>query len=299
MTKKTDVSNVKACKLCNCQHINIFKHTAKCTNCGALMYYPYPEDSSLEIDESIETIQKHKKNWFEWYRLAAKLNHLNFSNMFLFSITNPDKIFLYPIKILDYGGGGGQFAFICKSILPLSEVYIVDIDNHALLDQYKGLNKQIKWQDFEEETTLFDFIFLNDVFEHVNNPIHTLESLSKKLNKNGKIFIDTPKQFWLYPFLKLIYKPLYVKLLKATVSTAHLQIWTKKSFLHVIDTAGFKTEKYVELNEFTMKAEYYLKNMGISNKLILSLGNLFYNIAKPIVKNKIQCLLVKKEEANL
>lgn len=71
------------------EHIVLFNHTAKCKNCGALLYYPYPEDASLEIDESIETIQKHKKSWFEWYRLAAKLNHINFSNMFLFTIANP------------------------------------------------------------------------------------------------------------------------------------------------------------------------------------------------------------------
>lgn len=96
----------------------------------------------------------------------------------------------------------------------------------------------------------------------------------------GRYLFIPQNNFGYILFLKFIYKPLYVKLLKATVSTAHLQIWTKKSFLHVIDSAGFKVEKYVELNEFTMKAEYYLKNMGINNKLILLLGNLFYDIAK-------------------
>jgi len=283
-----------ACKLCGFQHITVFIHTARCNNCGALMYYPYPEDNSLETDESLELIPMHKKSWFSWYRLAAKLNHSNFTNMFLFSIENPENIFSDPVKILDYGGGGGQFAFICKSILPLSEVFIVDINDYALIDEYQVLNKQVKWKDFQKNTTTFDYIFLNDVFEHVNDPLHTLETLSKKLTKNGKLFIDTPRQFWLYPFLKFIYRPLYAKLLKGTVSTAHLQIWTKKSFFHMIDKAGFKVEKYVELNEFTMKADFYLRNIGITNKMLLFVGNLFYKMAKQIAKNKIQSLLVKK-----
>lgn len=220
--------DLPTCKLCGFKHITVFIHTARCNNCGALMYYPYLENHSLETDENIESISKHKKRWFSWYQKASRLNHLNFTNMFLFSIENIENIFSEPIKILDYGGGGGQFAFICKSFLPLSEVFFVDINDYALIDEYHVLNKQIKWKDFQKNATTFDYIFLNDVFEHVNDPLHTLDTLSNKLTKNGKLFIDTPKQFWLYPFLKFIYKPLYSKLLKGTVSAAHLQIWTKK-----------------------------------------------------------------------
>lgn len=283
------------CKLCGFKELVIFTHTAKCKSCGALMYYPYPEDESLETNDSHDSISIHKKSFFDWYKLAAKLNHLNFTNMLLFTIKNPENEFSKTLKILDYGGGGGQFAFVCKSILPNSDIYIVDINDYALLDEYRILNKQIKWNEFLLDSNTFDYIFLNDVFEHVNDPIFTLETLLQKLNKNGKIFIDTPKQFWIYPFLNLIYKPLYSKLLNGTVSRAHLQIWTKKSFYHVVEKAGFKVEKYAELNEFTMKADYYLNNMGITNKFLLFFGDLFYNFSKQIAKNKIQSLLVKKQ----
>lgn len=282
------------CKICGFKDLSIFKHTAKCKNCGVLMYYPYLENNLLEVKTDPESITQYKKNWFLWYSKSAKLNHSNFTNMFLFSIENPERIYSDVIKILDYGGGGGQFALICKSFLPLSEVSIVDINDYALLDNYKGLNNQIKWNDFLTDTTKFDFIFLNDVFEHVNDPLLILETLSKKLNEKGKIFIDTPRQFWLYPLLKIIYKPLYAKLLKGTVSTAHLQLWTEKSFLHVIDKAGLKAEKYIEVNEFTMKADHYLRNIGITNKILLYFGHIFYKMSKQTVKNKIMCLLVKK-----
>lgn len=282
------------CKICGYKNLTLYIHTAKCKNCGVLMYYPYPADYSLEAETDAESIAKYKEGWFLWYSKAAKLNHLNFTNMFLFSIENPEHIFSNTIKILDYGGGGGQFALVCKSILPLSEVFIVDINDYALLDEYKVLNNQIKWNDFLKDDTKFDYIFLNDVFEHVNDPLLILETLSKKLTNGGKLFIDTPRQFWLYPLLKFIYKPLYAKLLKGTVSTAHLQIWTGKSFLHVIDKAGFKAQKYVEVNEFTMKPDHYLRNMGITNKVLLYAGHVFYKMSKQFVRNKIMCLLVKK-----
>ena len=79
------------------------------------MYYPYVEDHSLEANEKTESISKYKKSWFSWYQRAARLNHLNFTDMFLFSIENLEKTFSKPIKNFDYGGGG-QFAFICKSL---------------------------------------------------------------------------------------------------------------------------------------------------------------------------------------
>ena len=282
------------CKICGYKHLTVYMHTAKCKNCGVLLYYPYPEDQKLEASTDIESIEQFKIYNFNWYRRSAKLNHSNFTNMFLFSIENSGDIYSNPVKILDYGGGGGQFALICKSFLPLSEVYIVDIYDNALLEAYRGFNNQIKWNNFLKDETKFDYIFLNDVFEHVNDPLLILETLSKKLSKEGKLFIDTPRQFWLYPVLKFIYKPLYDKLLKGTVSTAHLQIWTEKSFSYVIDKAGFKIQKYVEVNEFTMKPDHYLRNMGITNKFLLSAGNLFYKMSKQFVRNKIMCLLVKK-----
>lgn len=287
-------SKKEKCKICGNNKIIIYQHTAKCKNCGVLLYYPYVEDSHLTVNDDKKTKEEHKDKWNEWYRRASRLNHLNFTEMLFFAIENPEIIFNDHIRILDYGGGGGQFAYVFKSVLPKSDVFIVDIDNHSLLNEYQSLNKQINWNDFQSDTTTFNYIFLNDVFEHVNDPEQTLKILLPKLSDGGRLFIDTPRQFWLYPFLRSINKVLYKKLLRGTVSTAHLQIWSKKSFLYVIEKSGFKIQKYVELSEFTMKPDFYLNNMGVTNKIILFIGRLFYKSAKYIAKNKIICVLIKK-----
>jgi 2-polyprenyl-3-methyl-5-hydroxy-6-metoxy-1,4-benzoquinol methylase len=257
-------------------------------DCKVLLYYPYPEKSLAPASHNQKA---HEEYAMSWYKRSARRNHFNFSNMFLFTIENPEEIYLKETNILDFGGGGGQFAMISKSFLPLANVYIADIDDYALLSYYKSMNYQIRWEDFENDATKFEYIFLNDVFEHVDNPNQVLTLLKSKLNFGGKIFIDTPIQFWLYPFLKLFSRKLFKKLMTGTVSKAHLQIWSKKSFYYVANKSGLKVDKFKIVSEFTMPAEHYLRNFGIKNKGLILIGKLFYNFAGFFSKNKIMAVL--------
>ena len=105
------------------------------------------------------------------------------------------------------------------------------------------------------------------------------------------MFIDTPKQFWIYPISKLISKSLYTKVLRGTVSTAHLQIWSRRSFDLAVKESNLKICKYEESSEYTMPAGYYMKNMGINNPILKLAGQLFYGNAKWLARNKIVCVL--------
>lgn len=285
------------CKICGFEDLKFFKHTARCKKCKVLLYYPYPEDdlvrfkkegSASHIDGKGMTIDQ----WKEWYIKSGSLNHFNFTEAVKFSIGK--KITdSKPIKLLDYGGGGGQFALVAKSLIPNSTTYIVDINDSALLPWYASLNNQIKFLDFEQDSTTFDYIFLNDVFEHLTDPVGCLKMLQSKLAKNGKIFIDTPRQFWMYPFFNLFYKKLYTKLLIGTVSTAHLQIWSKKSLFFAINAAELRVEKFKISSEFTMPWNFYLDQMGITNPLLRIGGMLFYKNARWLANNKYFVTLSK------
>ena len=115
--------------------------------------------------------------------------------------------------------------------------------------------------------------------------------MAGKLKSGGKLSIDTPKQFWIYPFTKLVSKSLYTKVLRGTVSTAHLQIWSKKSFELVVKESGLKISKYEESSEYTMPVDFYMKNMRITNPILKLAGQVFYRNAKWLAKNKIVCVL--------
>lgn len=266
----------------------VFAHTATCDNCGVMLYYPYPDDDNQLLSNG------EGKNWprdrvLSWYSKSSFYNHTNFTNMIRFAMDESYKG--KELDILDYGGGGGQFALVCKSHFPASTVYITDISDESLLQEWSAKNIQIPFRSFAKDETKFDFIFLNDVFEHVSDPGFVLKQLAGKLKTGGKLFIDTPKQFWIYPFARLVSKSLYSKVLRGTVSTAHLQIWSKKSFELVVRGSGLKVSKYEESSEYTMPADFYLKNMGITNPILKLAGRVFYGNAKWLAKNKIVCVL--------
>jgi 2-polyprenyl-3-methyl-5-hydroxy-6-metoxy-1,4-benzoquinol methylase len=259
-----------------------------------LLFYPYPSEKLLEISDDELTRKQNADYYFSWYARSGKNNHYNFSKIIEFTIEDLKNEYSRHINILDYGGGGGQFALVIKSLLPRTEVYISDINDYALLREYSDYNKQIKWKEFEKDKTRFDYIFLNDVFEHVHNPILVLETLRDKLNPNGVLFIDTPRQMWLYPVLKLLSNSLYKKLLKGTVSLSHLQIWSEKSFYFVAERSGYKIKKYEHVNEFTMNLDHYLRNFGIKGKLAFIASRLLYKFSSFIFKNKLMAVLEKK-----
>jgi len=224
-----------------------------------------------------------------WYSASSFYNHVNFTNMIRFTMDESCKG--RKLDILDYGGGGGQFALVCKSHFPQASVFITDISDESLLDEWRDSNIQIPFRSFAVDATRFDFIFLNDVFEHVTNPGRVLKQLAGKLKLGGKMFIDTPKQFWIYPFANSVSKRLYAKILRGTVSTYHLQIWSKRSFEQVVRDSGLSIVKYQESSEYTMPADFYLKNMGITNPLLKLAGRMFYANARWLARNKIVCVL--------
>jgi ubiquinone/menaquinone biosynthesis C-methylase UbiE len=275
------------CKICGTSDLTVFAHTAACRSCGVLLYWPYPKSDR-------QLVQAEGKPWptekvVEWYSESSFFNHSNFTNMLRFTMDESFKN--RTLDILDYGGGGGQFALVCRSHFPDSTVYITDISDDSLLEAWKPLNIQIRFKDFANDQRKFDVIFLNDVFEHVSDPLFVLRQLAGKLKSRGRIFIDTPKQFWIYPLARRLSKTLYTKVLRGTVSPAHLQIWSRQSFELVVRESGLLLSRYEESSEYTMPADFYMKNMGIRNPLIRLAGRLFYRNARYLANNKIITVL--------
>ena len=278
------------CKICSGSRLYLFSHTAHCRDCGVLLYYPYPVDDS-EITTPEEIDKKSISNPIAWYAKSSFHNHVNFTNMLRFAMGDEERTKSWDI--LDYGGGGGQFALVCKSHFPMAQVHLTDISDSSLLSEWRPLNHQIPFSDFAGDARRFDFIFMNDVFEHVSDPLFVLRQLAEKLKDGGKIFIDTPRQFWIYPVIRALSRKLYVKLLNGTVSERHLQIWSSASFGKVVRDAGLAVHKFQLASEYTMPADFYLNNMGIRNPVIRFVGKLFYGGAKYLAKNKIVCVLAK------
>jgi 2-polyprenyl-3-methyl-5-hydroxy-6-metoxy-1,4-benzoquinol methylase len=282
---KTD--NAVRCKICRGCKLLVHAHTAKCQDCGVLLFWPYPKTDPQTPNREWTTWRRERV--LRWYTESSFYNHINFTNIVLFVLGESQKG--REFKVLDYGAGGGQFALVCKSLFPQAAVFTTDLSDESLLDEWKPLNSQIPFRLFADDPTQYDAIFLNDVLEHVSDPSDVLRQLKGKLNTNGVIFVDTPKQFWLYPVIRFLSKTLYTKLLWATVHESHLQLWTKRSFMHALQHAGLRPRTYLETCEFTMPADYYLDNMGIRDYALRLLGRLFYRFARYLANNKIFAVL--------
>jgi len=180
--QNAQVMTLGKCKICGNSNLTIFAHTAACCDCGVLLCWPYPKSDS-------QIIMEEGRKWpiekaLEWYSSASFYNHSNFTNMLRFTMDESFKN--RKLDILDYGGGGGQFALVCRSHFPETKVYITDISDDSILEEWKSMNVQIPFKDFANDQRKFNVIFLNDVFEHVSDPLFVLKQLSGKLKPHGK-----------------------------------------------------------------------------------------------------------------
>lgn len=274
----------KECKICNSVLNEFIDHTAKCPNCGILLFYPYPDRTKLE------SVFLNEEQNYEWYAnsFTRKLN--GFRDIITYTIENNDQ---KEYKVLDYGGASGQFALIFKSFFPKSEVFITDINDQSLFNEYRPLNNQIKFEEFKNDQNKFDIIFLNDVYEHVDDPVSLISLLDGKLKENGSIFIDTPRQFWIYPFFKKVNSYIYRKILRGTVSAAHLQIWTNNSFELSLKSTNLKIIRKKYYTELTQDPDYYIVGMTIRNQILKSLINIGVSLFLYTFRNKIFAVLKK------
>jgi len=98
--------------------------------------------------------------------------------------------FLNDSSILDFGCGKGGFL----SLLKKNNIS----QNLTGLELNKKNNRNINLDgikcifELTDSNEKFDYIFLNHVFEHLDNPVGVLKDLVSRLNKNGKLIIEIP-----------------------------------------------------------------------------------------------------------
>lgn len=157
--------------------------------------------------------------------------------------------FLKDSSILDFGCGKGGFLRLLKEN-NISQ-------NLKGLELNKKNNENINLGgieclfDLTNTTEKFDFIFLNHVFEHLDNPVGILKDLISRLNKEGKIIIEIPhgNDF-------LIKRSGLNSFRKFTFWSEHLCLYTEKFISSLFEK--------INLDEYTI---FYKQRYDLNNHL--------------------------------
>ena len=144
-------------------------------------------------------------------------------------------------KLLDVGAGLGIFLFKLLNFHFKNKKkwkyfsFETDKSNKLLLKKIKGI-KNIEKNLFNNQNK-FDFITLNKVLEHIENPYNFLRSIKKILSDKGTIYIEVPH------FLSFRRKN------DNSLVSLHFNLYSQKSLLILIKKLKIKLKQIKRINE--------------------------------------------------
>lgn len=132
-------------------------------------------------------------------------------------------------SVLELGCGSGELINeVAEKFIGLNNIVAVDC-----IDRPEKLDKRIKFikQDIEhlDISGGFDLVILNQVFEHMKNPLGLLVNIKKNLNPHGRILIVVPNRRGFNNEART-YLPEHGK---------HYFIWDKESLEYSLNRIGF------------------------------------------------------------
>lgn len=250
---------MKGCPVCNSKNVQLLVNWGKydilrCKNCHLSFVDPLPA-----ADELKEFYQGFLFQKPEAYEIEKKIKKKKKELTKLFDLDKNHINGLSGKKFLDYGAGTG-IAYKAACDIGL-ECYYQDLDDQAKEFTMKnfGLKPDKIIDDIEKCDETFDFIFSDNVIEHVNNPDIFLENLLNLLNDGGQLIIKTPHsgntETYLNPMIsisKYFFTALKFNSLPMVLSgffarfwhcdpPRHLYSFSKGSFKYLVDKSRHAT----------------------------------------------------------
>lgn len=176
-------------------------------------------------------------------------------NLSYYSHSRPELLQFLPTKldiVLDVGCASGNFGKMLKEIYNC-EVWGIEPDkNSAVLAEEKidvVLNSIFDSNVAIPNHVKFDFIFFNDVLEHLQRPEEALILAKKYLKDDGFILASIPNLRF-YPVMLSILRYKDFKYLDSGVmDKTHLRFFTQKSMQRLFLENGFKIKTMQGINK--------------------------------------------------
>jgi 2-polyprenyl-3-methyl-5-hydroxy-6-metoxy-1,4-benzoquinol methylase len=152
-------------------------------------------------------------------------------------------------KVLDIGCGNHAPSRL-KAVLPNADYTGVDIQEYNIDEQDKKNTDRLlilnpddfsSELDFELEDSEYDFIIMNHVIEHLNDPFQTLETLVKKMAQSGTIYLSFPSE-------QSIFFPSAQGTLNFYDDSTHVWIPSIREILNFLSARSITPEYVIERN---------------------------------------------------
>lgn len=238
----------------------------QCSQCNCLQIKEIPPDISKYYPEKyysfepVEELRNPLKNLLKKMRDSYAIFNKGILGKLLFILYPNEKLrTLYKTninkqsRILDVGCGSGLLLYSLKNI-----------GFHSLLGIDPYINKDIRYENgltilkksVFQITEKWDLIMFNHSFEHISNPIETLQQCSELLNNGGVCLIriptvssyawnyykanwvqlDAPRHFFLYSIdsINLLTQQSELRLEEIVFDSFEFQFWGSEQYLRDI-----------------------------------------------------------------
>jgi len=195
----------------------------KCWGCGTIYFYPMP--SIDELNRFYTTSYYSFNRWHDEGKGAVVARRLT--------------RWKSEGRFLDIGCAKG---FFIRSLRNHSkwEVYGVDYSKEAVQFARKQLGLDVREGDLEKAkypNDYFDYIHINNVLEHVLNPVSLLRECRRIIKPDGKLFLSVPNGTTdirtLIRFYNEENNPAYSH-------SGHIYFFSRKSLLRIFQDTGFR-----------------------------------------------------------
>jgi len=191
----------------------------ECLDCGLIFTHPLPSNNELKEYYSSGLYYDKAIDPYNGDFIEVSLQLSRSRLMLLKKYVD----FVSSLKVLDIGAGNAQFS---KALKEQNNKSIYDaVEPDSKVSSHYGNHVDSRYSAINEvEKKDYDIVVLNQVLEHVPDPVDFLSLISKFIRQGGYIYIDVPNQDHLY---------------KSRVDT-HILFWNHKCLINLVEKIGFK-----------------------------------------------------------
>ena len=223
------------------------KELLQCKNCELIFADKLP--SKKELDEYYSTGLYYDKvsdpynPEFLEFSLKLSRSRLNLINSKININEKP--------RIVDIGAGNAILGIALKECYDEADYDVVEPDKEVRSKYGNWVNKQFS-NISELKIGNYDLVFMNQVLEHVPDPLGFLVSVEKLLKPEGYVYIDVP-------YLDYLFKPSI---------EPHLLFLNKKSVSVLLEKTRFKTIFCDTAGMMHSQARMFFRKQSFKTKIV-------------------------------